>query len=81
MNLLFKCNKTDKLTMNKVGDIIFLRNTNKKNNMQREELKSKIDELMRQYAEGEIDGPTYATLMMELTSSFKNDDDEDDDED
>ena len=48
--------------------------------MKREELKAKIDELMRQYAEGEIDGPTYATLMMELTSSYNNND-EDDDED
>ena len=49
--------------------------------MKREELKAKIDELMRQYAEGEIDGSTYASLMMELTSSANNDDDDNDDED
>lgn len=45
--------------------------------MAREELKAKIDELMRQYADGEIDAATYATKMMELTSSAQNDDDED----
>ena len=45
--------------------------------MEREELKSKIDELMSQYAEGEIDGNTYASKMMELTASAQNDDDED----
>lgn len=44
--------------------------------MQREELKAKIDELMRQYADGEIDGDTYASRMMELTSSVQNDDED-----
>lgn len=37
--------------------------------MERAELKSKIDELMRQYDEGEIDGDTYSRKMMELTAS------------
>lgn len=37
--------------------------------MDREELKSQIDELMRQYQDGEIDGETYAREMMELTVS------------
>ena len=37
--------------------------------MKREELKVKIDELMRQYADGEIDSETYAIKMMELTTS------------
>lgn len=37
--------------------------------MDREELKAAIDELMRQYADEEIDGATYAEKMMELTSS------------
>ena len=45
--------------------------------MTREELKAQIDELMRQYADGEIDGATYASKMMELTSSAQNDADED----
>ena len=45
--------------------------------MTREELKTQIDELMRQYAAGEIDGTTYASEMMELTSSAQNDMDED----
>ncbi len=43
--------------------------------MTREELKKAIDELMRQYAEEEIDGATYQQKMMELTSSFQNDND------
>ena len=47
--------------------------------MKREELKAKIDELMKQYADGEIDGATYASKMMELTSSGQNDDEEDED--
>ena len=34
--------------------------------MTREELKEQIDELMRQYADEEIDGATYAQKMMEL---------------
>ena len=46
--------------------------------MTREELKAKIDELMRQYADGEIDGATYASKMMELTSSAQNDTDDED---
>jgi hypothetical protein len=37
--------------------------------MDRTELKAKVDELMRQYDEEEIDGATYAQAMMELTSS------------
>ena len=37
--------------------------------MTREELKEQIDELMRQYADEEIDGSTYARKMMELTTS------------
>ena len=41
--------------------------------MTREELKEQIDELMRQYADEEIDGATYAQKMMELTSSAQND--------
>ena len=41
--------------------------------MKREELKAQIDELMRQYAAGEIDGATYASKMMELTSLAQND--------
>ena len=37
--------------------------------MDREELKQKIDELMRKYQDREIDGETYATEMMNLTAS------------
>ncbi|MEV7950635.1 hypothetical protein AB0O74_27140 [Streptomyces rubiginosohelvolus] len=37
--------------------------------MDREELKAKIEELMRQYDEEEIDGATYYRKMMELTTS------------
>lgn len=37
--------------------------------MDRAELKARIDELMRQYDEGEIDGETYAQAMMVLTTS------------
>lgn len=44
--------------------------------MTREELKNQIDELMRQYADEEIDGATYQQRMMELTSSFQNDNDD-----
>ncbi len=36
--------------------------------MDREELKSQIDELMQQYSDEEIDGVTYYQKMMELTS-------------
>lgn len=39
--------------------------------MNRKELKSQIDELMRQYADEEIDGPTYAQKMMEITTSYQ----------
>ena len=39
--------------------------------MGREVLKSLIDELMRQYADEEIDGATYAQKMMELTTSYQ----------
>ncbi len=45
--------------------------------MTREELKSQIDELMRQYADEEIDGATYFQKMMELTTSFQNESQED----
>lgn len=45
--------------------------------MTREELKSQIEELMRQYADEEIDGATYAQKMMDLTRSAKNKEDED----
>lgn len=45
-------------------------------NMDREELKAAIDELMRQYADEEIDGATYAEKMMELTSSAQEELDE-----
>lgn len=37
--------------------------------MERAELKAKIDELMRRYDAGEIDGDTYSQAMMELTAS------------
>ena len=37
--------------------------------MERQDLKTQIDELMRRYQDGEIDGETYAQLMMELTTS------------
>lgn len=43
--------------------------------MTREELKEQIDELMRQYADREIDEATYAQKMMELTLSAQNDND------
>lgn len=39
--------------------------------MTREELKAQVDELMRQYDDGEIDGATYTQKMMELTSSAR----------
>ena len=44
--------------------------------MTREELKKQIDELMRQYADEEVDGATYQRRMMELTSFFQNDNDD-----
>lgn len=37
--------------------------------MDRAELKSQIDELMRKYQDGEIDGDTYSQQMMDLTTS------------
>lgn len=37
--------------------------------MDRQEPKAKIDELMRQCQDGEIDAETYAQRMMELTTS------------
>lgn len=39
--------------------------------MTKEELKEQIDELMRQYADGEIDAATYSQRMMELTTSAR----------
>ncbi|MDE5584215.1 MAG: hypothetical protein K2J08_10995 [Ruminococcus sp.] len=44
--------------------------------MTRDELKEQIDELMRQYADEEIDGATYVQKMMELTTSVRNEIDE-----
>lgn len=45
--------------------------------MTREEIKEQIDELMRQYADEEIDKATYAQKMMELTTAVKNENDDD----
>ncbi len=45
--------------------------------MDRNELQSEIDELMRQYAAEEIDASTYYKQMMELTTSFKEEHQED----
>jgi adenine-specific DNA glycosylase len=45
--------------------------------MNRDELKKQIDELMRQYANEEIDGDTYAQKMMELTTSARNENEND----
>lgn len=45
--------------------------------MTRDELQKQIDELMKQYADEEIDGSTYAQRMMELTISAQNENDED----
>ncbi len=44
--------------------------------MTREELKKQIDELMRQYANEEIDGVDYERKMMELTTSAQGEIDE-----
>lgn len=52
---------------------IYLEARKEKNKMGREELKSQIDELMRQYADEEIDGTTYAQKMMELTALYQDD--------
>lgn len=45
--------------------------------MVREELKAQIDELMRQYADEEIDGATYQQKMMELTALAQKENEED----
>lgn len=45
--------------------------------MTRDELKKQIDELMRQYADEEIDGNTYAQKMIDLTTSAQNENKED----
>ena len=45
--------------------------------MTRDELKEQIDELMREYADEEIDVDTYAQKMMELTTSARDEMDED----
>lgn len=37
--------------------------------MDREKLKAEVDDLMRRYDEGEIDGEAYSQAMMELTAS------------
>ncbi|MFI9428158.1 hypothetical protein ACIG54_31940 [Streptomyces achromogenes] len=37
--------------------------------MDRAEIKAKVDELMRQYQDGEIDSETYYQAMMKLTTS------------
>lgn len=42
--------------------------------MDRAELKARIDELMRQYHDGEIDGDTYTREMMDLTTSAQDED-------
>ncbi|MDR0883475.1 MAG: hypothetical protein LBN05_02560 [Oscillospiraceae bacterium] len=46
--------------------------------MGREELKNQIDELMRQYADEEIDSATYSQKMMELTTSYQDESQEED---
>ncbi len=38
---------------------------------EREELKGKIENLMSDYDDEEIDGPTYIEKMIELTSSYR----------
>lgn len=40
--------------------------------MTRDELKEQIEELMRQYADEEIDGGAYQQKMMELTTFAQN---------
>lgn len=49
------------------------------NKMSRSKLKAMIDELMRQYHDEEIDGATYAQRMMDLTTSWQEDDEDEDD--
>jgi len=46
--------------------------------MGREQLQSQIDELMRQYENEEIDGATYQQKMMELTTSYQDENQEED---
>ena len=43
--------------------------------MTRKEIKEKIEELMRQYADEEIDAQTYYSKMMALTYSTQKDND------
>ena len=45
--------------------------------MTREELKAQIEELMRQYADEEIDAATYSEKMMKLTTSAQDEIDDD----
>lgn len=45
--------------------------------MTKEELKSRIEELMCQYSDEEIDGATYFSRMMELITSAQGELDED----
>lgn len=45
--------------------------------MDRDALKGQIDELMRQYADEEIDGDTYAQKMMELATSAQKENEND----
>ena len=42
--------------------------------MPREDLQNQIDELMRQYANDEVDSATYIVKMVELTTSAQSDD-------
>ena len=44
--------------------------------MTRDELKDQIDELMREYADEEIDGATYSKRMKELTTTAQNENDD-----
>ena len=45
--------------------------------MDREELKSQIEDLMQQYSNEEIDGETYFQQMMDLSKSVQADSDDD----
>jgi hypothetical protein len=42
--------------------------------MERAEVKAQVDELMRRYADGEIDGEAYKRRMIKLTTSARSDD-------
>ena len=44
--------------------------------MTRDELKEQIDELMREYAEEEIDGAKYSQRLKELTTTAHNENDD-----